>query len=119
MILIIHKNRLPETEHWDCEEVTIKPYKEERDRTTRQNAYLWSVVYKYISDETGHSTEEIHEALKYKLLPRTEVYVGEASIIVPKSTKSLTTKEFTSYVDSVIAFAASELSVSIPPPNAN
>jgi len=117
MILIIHKDRLPETENWDCEDVVVKPHKADRDRTTRQNAYLWSTVYKYIADFTGHSTEEIHSAMKYRLLPRTEVLVGETSTSVPKSTKSLTTKEFGEYVDRVVAFAGTELGITIPAPN--
>ena len=121
MILIIPKHRLSELDQrivnsWNCDEVVVKPYKEERDRTLKQNAYLWSVVYAYIADFTGYSTEEVHEACKYKFLPRTEVSMGESSMSVPKSTKMLTTKGFTEYLDRVIAFAASELSISIPPP---
>jgi len=94
--------------------VQIGPY--QNKRTTRQNSYLWGVVYAEIAADTGYSTEDIHEAMKAKFLPRNFVDIGNEEIRVPKSTTTLSTDEFGKYVDQIVAFAG-ELGIAIPPPN--
>lgn len=87
-----------------------------KPRSLRQNAYLWSVVYQYIADETGHTTEDIHEFCKMKFLPRQFVEIAGDAYSISKSTTRLSTEEFGQYVDQIVAFAGTELSLSIPPP---
>jgi len=101
---------------WHCDEVKIEPYKDKRDRTLRQNSYLWGVVYTIIAAETGHTTEEIHEWCKWHFLPRRYVTVGSKTCEAAKSTTTLSTDEFSKYVEQVRAFAGAELSISIPDP---
>lgn len=85
-------------------------------RSNRQNRYLWGVVYKLISDEVGHSPEEIHEILKDKFLPKHKIEIGNLKEEVPVSTKELTTADFNEYIETIQRFAAEQLSIVIPDP---
>ena len=100
----------------DGQDVRMEVKKDIRGRTQRQNRYYWGVVLTYIAAETGHSTEEIHEVMKQKYLPRSHVLVGTEEHEVSKSTTVLSTEEFTAYIEQVRAFAAQELSILIPSP---
>lgn len=88
-----------------------------KPRSLNQNAYYWSVCVQMIAEETGHLPEEIHEFLKMKLLPRQSVSIGGDLFSITKSTASLSTDEFEDYLEHVRAFAANELSMTIPLPN--
>jgi len=96
------------------QEVRIEIDKPKRDRTNRQNNYLWGVVYKYIADDVGHTVEEVHEEMKDKLLPREFVVINGLERMVEKTTTILTIKGFNDYIEQVIAFAGT-LNISIPP----
>lgn len=85
-------------------------------RSLLQNAYLWGVVYDYISADTGQSPEEIHEAMKERFLPRIWTIEEGREVQLPKSTTRLNTAEMKKYVDEVVAFAAAELGITIPEP---
>ena len=58
---------------------------------------------------------EFH-GLKSKFLGRDVRVVGKEEVICTKSTTQLDTQEFASYVDQIVAWAGSELSVNIPGP---
>ncbi len=86
------------------------------NRSNPQNSYLWGVVYKLLSDETGHSPEECHEILKLKFLPSHVLEIGNIKERVAMSTKDLDTVEFNEYIEKITQFAAEQLSIVIPPP---
>lgn len=103
-----------------------------RTRSDAQNAYLWAVPNKMISEVTGYETTEVHEYLcgqyfgwKDKRVPKTPRNPrGVESIPVRTTTRNeegkrcvLTTTEFTSYVDFVQRFAAEKLSLVVPDPD--
>lgn len=88
--------------------VTLTPHRAKR--STDQNALLWA-IYTEIAKGTGHSAEEIHEALKAHLLPPRSITVGDQVLSVPGSTAKLDTADFSDYVERVRAWAASELGV--------
>lgn len=88
--------------------VQLTPHRAKR--TTEQNALLWA-IYSEIAKGTGHSAEEIHEALKAHLLPRRQVTLGDEVLDYPGSTAVLDTGDFSDYVERVRAWAASELGV--------
>ena len=92
----------------------IKP--EESVRSLPQNRCYWGLVLPTIANDIGYSTEELHEALKMKFLPREYVMLGDKEQEVRKSTTQLSTIEFNQYLEAIIAFAGTELGVSIPPP---
>lgn len=83
-------------------EATIEPYKKRRSLSA--NRYLW-VIYELIAEHTGHSAEEIHEAMKHEHLPRKWVTIKGRDIQIPVSTTELDTFDFSIYVEKVMAEA--------------
>lgn len=84
-------------------------------RSTEQNAYYWGVVVRMIADHCGYRTAEevqgVHEELRRKFL------TGHGPLSVTPSTASLSTEEFSEYVEAVRRWAADELGIYIPDPN--
>jgi hypothetical protein len=93
-------------------DIQIKRYYPKKDRSNEQNRYMWGVVYRLLADYTGHSPEEIHEAMKYEFLLN-----HESKLKVPRSTSELSTLEMEDYLSRVREFASMELGVYIPEPN--
>lgn len=83
-----------------------------KERSLGQNKRLWK-IYTYIAEDSGHSTEEIHSALKELFLPKVFVKMGEKELQVTKSTTTLSTKEMCDYSDRVVAFAG-EMGIVVP-----
>ena len=88
--------------------VEITPHRAKR--SGEQNKLLWA-LYTEIAKGTGHTAEEIHEALKIKLLPRRQITVGDQVLVIPGSTTKLDTSEFSDYVERVQAWAATECGI--------
>lgn len=91
--------------------ITIKPYR--KSRSNNQNKYYWGVVIAILSDEIGYSTEEMHEALKYKFL----LVDNYKEIPTVRSTSDLSTIEFEEYMTNVRQWASADLQIYIPLPN--
>jgi len=93
----------------DIELTVGKPSK---TRSNQENRYYWGVVIKILSDETGYSDNEMHDALRMLfLLDR------ERKVPTLISTTSLSTVQFEEYMSKVRAWASSDLDVYIPEPN--
>jgi hypothetical protein len=92
--------------------VKITRYVPRKDRSNEQNRYMWGVVYKIMADYTGHSEEEIHEAMKYEFLTD-----KGSKMKIPRSTATLSTLEMEDYLSKVREFASMELGCYIPEPN--
>lgn len=92
-------------------------------RTLRQNAYLWGVVYKAvqagIEEAWGErkSVEWIHQYMKKRFLtePVINRNTGEVIDQTVGSSAGLDTQEFADYVDQIIKFAGEYLGVNVPP----
>ena len=110
--------------------VTIEPARSTRSNS--QNAYLWGVVNKMISDATGYEAAEVHEYLcgqhfgwKDKRVPKTPRNPSGVESVPRRTTTTdfegkrhvLTTTEFSDYVDFVQRFAAKKLGIFIPDPD--
>lgn len=81
-----------------------------------QNGYYWAVVLPTISDFTGHTPEELHEIYKHRFASRKRYTMKDGStVIIPKSTASMDTLEFTAYIDRICAEAA-EMGCVVPSP---
>jgi len=103
-----------------------KPWKVEvseyrKNRSLEQNAYYWSAVLptmqSFIEESRGdhYSCDEIHEYMRDDFLPHRVITIkGQAKVVRP-STASLTTEEFSVYLEHVIHFAA-ESGIVIPAP---
>lgn len=88
-----------------------------KDRSNRQNSYLWAVVYQIIADEIGESPEAVHKLMKEMHLPRMFVTIGDKEREVEKSTTILTTSEMEDYLTRVRSWAGTEVNCFIPLPN--
>lgn len=110
--------------------ITAEPLK--NARSASQNAYLWAVPNKMISDVTGYEVEEVHEYLcgayfgwKEKRVPKTPCNPkGIMSVPIRTTTTNdqgkrsiLTTMQFSDYVDFVQRFGAKKLNIIIPDPD--
>lgn len=92
-------------------------------RSNQQNKYLWGVVYKMIGDELGEDDlQVVHYQMcvmfHYKLIKTWDENTGMTVMAkVPDETSSLTTTEFSQYVEKIRRWAASFLGLNIPDPN--
>lgn len=89
-------------------------------RSDRQNRWIWGIAYPLLGEHWGHDRNE-HEAMHYGLLAqcfgtRPNSRFG---IRVPRVTSSrrLTTKEFSEYMEWLVRYAAVEEGIRIPLPN--
>lgn len=69
-------------------------------RSNPQNALYWSLL-KVLSDYTGNTDEELHTRLKVEFLGVERNLVRGIDLVIPKSTATLNTKEFTDFIDKV------------------
>lgn len=110
--------------------ITAEPVKS--TRSTSQNAYLWAVPYKLISEATGYEVEEVHEYFlgrffgwKDKKVPKTPRNPkGVESVPVRTTTTDehgkrsvLSYDAFSEYVAYIQRFAAVKLSIVVPDPD--
>lgn len=86
--------------------------KPRKPRSINENNYYWAVVVQMISDETGFTPEEAHEAMKWMFLRK---QVG--NLFTTRSTAILSTIEFEDFVERVRIWAQTDLNLKIPLPN--
>ena len=114
LIRIIQLLNLSKSNGW---EVTIKPHV--KRRTDSQNRLMWrwvDNVAEHVVQHTGQDSEDVHEFFKRKFLtPRRFEIEGE--MIEVWSTKKLTTKEMSEYMERIYAWATSELGLLLPLPS--
>jgi hypothetical protein len=94
--------------------------KELRLRTTPENRYYWGVIVKLISDELGYTPEETHEILKHKFLKeiiKLKIRSGIELAEITKSTTSLTTIDFETYLRQIREWASIDMGLWLPLPN--
>lgn len=91
-------------------EVVIRTWR--KTRSNQQNRFLWGVCYQLISEATGYSPDEVHDAMRM-------LFLRDESRAIPtlKSTASLTTVEMNEYWEKMQRFAAEKLNLQIPNPN--
>ena len=90
--------------------ITVEYVKDKRSE--RQNRYYFGVLIKILADELGYSTDEMHEALKWKFLK-----IHETELPTVRSTTTLDIQEFSDYCEKIKQFAATELNIVLPDPN--
>ena len=83
-----------------------------RDRSNPQNRYMWGVVYELLSETTGYTPSEIHDAMRMLFLQD-----NLRKIPTLRSTTELSTVEMENYLEQIRIWAAQELNCSIPLPN--
>lgn len=110
--------------------VTVEPVRMTRSLT--QNAYLWAVPYKMLSEHTGYEAEELHEYFcgqvfgwKDKKVPRTprnptgieSVPVRTTTIDENGKRAVLSVTAFSDFVAYIQRFAAQKCGILIPDPD--
>ena len=83
-----------------------------KTRSLQQNKYYWGVIIRTLGEELGYTDMVMHDALKIKFLS-----CGVDKLPTTKTTKTISTHEFETFLESIRRFAASDLSISIPLPN--
>jgi hypothetical protein len=86
-------------------------------RSVEQNAYLFGVVYKKISEHTGHNLVEVHQGYKEKFLVEYSPDVLEKWQLRIKSTTEFSTISIMEYAMMVRADAEIEYGIQIELPN--
>lgn len=95
-------------------------------RSLPQNAYYWGVVCEMVKDglrDAGfnaiRTADDAHEVTKSLFLKKEVVNedTGELLAVIGRSTTTLSTLEFSEYIDQIIQWAAEYLCISIPYPN--
>jgi len=102
----------------DSLEVILR--KESKLRSLRQNRYYWAVIISMLSEELGHSEDEMHEIFKAMFLTNEVDLVtktGNRHFNITKSTTELTTKKMEVYLEKIRMFAEMELDIFLPLPN--
>lgn len=102
---------LPEGKSYD---VSVKLHRGKR--TSPQNAWYWTIVG-IVSRETDNTKDVIHRFFKKEFLGYDIKEIGGKRIAIVRSSSSLTTEEFTEYLNNVEAFAATELGIILPHPD--
>lgn len=110
--------------------ITAEPVKSTRSQS--QNAYLWAVPYKLISEATGYETEEVHEYMlgrffgwKDKRVPKTPRNPDGVESVPMRTTTTdehgkrsvLSVEVFADYVAFIQRFGAVKLGLVIPDPD--
>lgn len=95
-------------------ELSIWDEKKELDkrRTEQQNKYYHKIL-DIICEYNGDTHMDMHTELKAKFLARPWVK-GDKEYLIVKSTKELTSKQFSSYIEQVFMFASTELGLILP-----
>lgn len=90
---------------WRGKEAWVEVHKDpiSRTRSNKANAYLWSVIYALIANETGNDPETIHQALKLEarrvgVLEPQYVVMGNQLLEEGPTTK-VEQEQFSRYVD--------------------
>lgn len=92
---------------------TVEISAEKKRRSLNQNNYYWGEVIEMLSEYTGYTPNEMHDALRWKFL-RKQTPTG---LDFPRSTSALTTSEFEDYLSQIRVWAAQDLNCPIPLPN--
>ena len=96
-------------------EVELTVSKVRKPRSNQENSYYWAVIIEILREHIGYTSEEMHEALKWKFLKRHGEKVYQLPTI--RSTTDLSTVEFENYMSEIREWASIEMGCYIPLPN--
>lgn len=97
--------------------IQVSARAERSERSLKANAYVWGVVYRELSEWSGHTPEEIHDVMRAMFLPAREIVTPDGrKVAALGSTAALDVEAFGAYVDKIKQWAA-EQGVNIPDPD--
>lgn len=93
-------------------------------RSIQSNRWYWGVIIQAISEHTGYTPDELHDVLKMKFIPKKlAICDGNGELrdefVVGGSTRKMNTTQFAEYCEEIRRWAASELGIDIPDPDAH
>ncbi len=107
---------------WRPCDVVVTVEKRHATRSLEANRYYWGVVVHHISEHTGYTPEETHDALKTMFLPKKLAMLGrnghlDRELVIGGSTTKLNKVEFYEYCERIREWARETLAVEIPTPD--
>lgn len=104
-------------------EVLITIARHHATRSLQQNRWYWGVIVELLAEHTGYTPDEIHEVLKAKFLPKKIALADgngeiQGEYVIGGTTTRLNKLEFGEYCEAIRRWAAEELAVVIPDPEA-
>ncbi len=101
---------------FDGKDIVILIKKKKKTRSLEQNRWMWACTT-ILSNELGYDKEEMHEIIKYKFLTKEKVNETTGEVLkYVGSTASLTTFEFTQFMEALVRWAAETFSIILPYP---
>ena len=94
--------------------IQVKKYR--KKRSVNQNAFLWGVVYRYVSDETGFTKDESHQEMCRMFLNYDKQTSNGTIKSFVRSTTDLDTMEMEAYIAQIKDFMLEQFSCLIPDP---
>ena len=98
--------------------VSVK--KQRNTRSNMQNSYYWKCIVQGLAEELGYFPNEMHDALRAKLLSEYEmISYNDNQIAINKigSTTALNTKAFEQYTEQIRVWALTDLGIRLMLPN--
>ena len=95
---------------------SISLLKTSKKRSLPQNKLYW-LYLACIEKETGNLSSDLHEYFKDKFLKKQLIEVLGKQIIKEASTANLKTVAFNEYLENIVIFASTELSIKLPNPD--
>ena len=89
----------------DCDEVIVEMKPNTQSRSTKQNALYWKWLG--VLTETGNTQGALHQYLAQEFLSPIAEDIQGQTVLVIKSTTTLSVKEFAEYLEHVQQFADS------------
>ena len=112
----IRANLFAEIEGLPAKRFKVQISEDRRQRSQRQNAYLWGVCYALLHESTGQEPDDWHEYFLGEYFGWETASAGGKEWQRPQRRSSkLSTREFTDYVEFIRARAA-EYGIQIPDP---
>lgn len=104
-------------------EVLVAVTRRKASRSQQQNRWYWGVIVELLSEHTGYTPDEVHEVLKAKFLPkRVALADGNGEVkgefVIGGTTTTLDKLAFGEFCEAIRTWAADELGVVIPDPDA-
>ena len=97
----------------DCDEVIVEMKPNIDTRSTKQNKLYW--MWLDVLTETGNSVAALHQYLAQEYLSPVAEDIQGSTVLIIKSTTTLTVKEFAAYLENVQQFA-NDLGCILPRP---
>ena len=99
--------------------IEVSAYKPKRSNAINRLMWMWyGEIQKHLREHLGqiHSTNDIHEYMVLKLLPKKEVFIGDEMKIIRAPTSKMNNKEMSQYLELLDHYCGAELEIRLTHP---